>query len=293
MSMNIHWYPGHMTKAFRIIEENLKLVDACVELRDARIPLSSANPKIDEIIKNKPRVILLNKADAADNTATEDWIKYFKSQNIVAYPIEAVSGKGLKQMQLALREVTEPKRLSYLAKGIKSFTARAMIMGIPNVGKSTLINTINKGKVAKTADKPGVTRGKQWIKVAKDLELMDLPGVLWPKIEDQASAKYLAFTGCINDDAIDKQAMIAELAIYLLTNHPDKLLARYKIDCSKLKTTDLSGEQTVIEIARCRGMILSGNRVDSNRAGEMLLSEFRSGKLGRITLDRIPSDKIN
>ena len=291
MSVNIHWYPGHMTKAFRIIEENLKLVDACVELRDARIPLSSANPKIDEIIKDKPRVILLNKADTADNSATEAWVKFFKTKNIIAYPIEAVSGKGLKQMQKALHDVTEKKRANYLAKGIKSFTVRAMIMGIPNVGKSTLINTLNKGKAAKTGDKAGVTRGKQWIKVASDLELLDLPGVLWPKIEDQIGAQYLAFTGCINDDAIDKPAMIAELAVYLFVNYPERLTERYQIDCSSFAVDNINGEIIIDEIARKRGLLLSGNRTDINRAGEMLLNEFRGGKLGRFTLDKIPTLK--
>ncbi|MFA6075209.1 MAG: ribosome biogenesis GTPase YlqF [Negativicutes bacterium] len=290
MSVNIHWYPGHMTKAFRIIEENLKLVDACVELRDARIPLSSANPKIDEIIKNKPRVILLNKADTADSSSTLAWVQYFKTKNIIAYPIEAVTGKGLKQMQKALHDVTEQKRANYLAKGIKSFTVRAMIIGIPNVGKSTLINTLNKGKAAKTGDKAGVTRGKQWIKVAKDLELLDLPGVLWPKIEDQTGAQYLAFTGCINDDAIDKPAMIAELAKYLSVNYPERLSDRYKVDVNLLifAGDEPNGEKIIEEIARNRGLILSGNRVDINRAGEMLLNEFRGGKLGCFTLDKIP-----
>ena len=258
-------------------------------MRDARIPLSSANPKIDDIIKDKPRVILLNKADTADSQATEAWIKYFKTKNIIAYPIEAVTGKGLKQMQKALHDVTDKKRANYLAKGIKSFTVRAMIMGIPNVGKSTLINTLNKGKAAKTGVKAGVTRGKQWIKVASDLELLDLPGVLWPKIEDQIGAQYLAFTGCINDDAIDKAAMIAELAKYLFINYPERLAERYKLGAGAALTGDnISGEAIVEEIARNRGLLLSGNRVDINRAGEMLLNEFRAGKLGRFTLDKLP-----
>ena len=273
-----------MTKTFSIIEENLKLVDACVELRDARIPISSANPKIDEIIHDKPRVLLLNKADLADPHCTDRWIEYFKKQGIQAIAVEAANSRGMAQMQKALYNATQTKRIRLAAKGIKAFTARAMILGIPNVGKSTLINTLNKGKVAKTGDKAGVTRGKQWISVAKDLELMDLPGVLWPKIEDQTSAKYLAFTGCINDDAIDKQQLELELACYLWDSHQDALTERYKLDVN-IEITDNKGVDILAAIAKKRGMLLSGGRVDINRAGEMLLYEFRAGKVGKITLD--------
>ncbi len=283
----IQWFPGHMAKTRRLIKANLSLVDAVAEILDARTPLSSRNPEMDSMTAGKPRIVLLNKCDVADDRATNIWINYFKNKGITAIPIDCKSGKGLKNFfptlkTKVLKELIE-KRESH---GMKGAAIRLMIVGIPNVGKSSFINKMAGSKRAKVEDRPGVTRTKQWVKLENNVELLDMPGVLWPKFEDQEIAIRLAFTGAISDDILDIESLAMKLLSYLAEFYPDSLIQRYKIEISSEDT----GLDLLEKIGKKRGMVISGGEINTERAAITVLDEYRSGKLGRITLE-LPPDK--
>ncbi|MCR5176463.1 MAG: ribosome biogenesis GTPase YlqF [Anaerovibrio sp.] len=282
---NVQWFPGHMTKARRIITDNLKLVDVVIELLDARIPYSSANPMIQEIIADKPKVVALNKADLADPAATKEWIAYFKAKDIKAVAVDATQGRGIKQLVQLTEDLARSKTEKLVSKGAKPRAARVMILGIPNVGKSSLINRLAGSNKAKTADKPGVTRAKQWIRLGSQLELLDTPGILWPKFEDMNAGLKLAFTGAINDEAIDRELITGVFLETMLRSYPERLAERYKI---KEELPD-KPEDLLELIGRKRGCLLKGGIIDMEKAQRIVLTDFRSGKLGAISLDR-PTD---
>lgn len=277
---SIQWFPGHMTKTRRMIQSNLSLVDGVVEILDARIPMSSRNPEMDRLVKNKPRMLLLNKSDMADDSATAKWIDFYKSKGFTVLKADCKSGNGLKAFLPAvkngmLKELMDKRR----EKGIEGAPLRLMIVGIPNVGKSSFINRMSKSKKAKVEDRPGVTRTKQWIKLGDNVEMLDMPGVLWPKFEDQSVARKLAFTGAVKDDILDIEALAAFLLENLAQHSPKALVDRYKIE------TDGEGFELLERLGRKRGMLVSGGEVNTERAAITLLDEFRSGKLGKITLE--------
>ena len=278
----VQWFPGHMTKARKIITENLKLVDAVIELLDARIPYSSANPMLQEIISGKPRVVALNKADLADPVITRKWVDYFTQQGIKAVSIDSMTGKGTKQLVQAVEDMAREKTEKLLSKGvIKPRAARVMILGIPNVGKSSLINRLAGAVKAKAADKPGVTRAKQWIRIGKNLELLDTPGILWPKFEDMTVGLKLAFTGAINDEAIDREQVVAVFLETMAKLYPERLRERYKL------IDELSEQpmELLEMVGRKRGCLVKGGAVDLDKAQRIVLTDFRSGKLGVVSLD--------
>jgi ribosome biogenesis GTPase A len=279
--MIIHWFPGHMAKAHKMIREQLKLVDVVIELRDARIPAASANPIIDEIVGGKPRVIVLNKADLAEPEPTERWLAFFRSGGRQAIAVESIGGGGTKQLVGKAMEAAAEVIAKLTAKGIRPRAVRAMILGIPNVGKSSLINRLLGTATARTGDKPGVTRGQQWLKIGKNLELLDTPGVLWPKLEDQDAAFRLAITGAISDEVYDREKVVLRLLAFLRQDYPERLCERFKLE-SPLPEED--GE-LLARIGARRGCLRSGGAVDIEKAGRIILSEFREGKLGRFTLD--------
>ena len=278
--MNIQWYPGHMAKTKREIKENLKLVDVVIELLDARIPFSSRNPDLDEIISGKEKLVLLNKADLANENATNEWIKYYKEKGIEALAIDAVSGRGLNKLYPKCREAAKEKIERLEKKGIIGKPIRAMVTGIPNVGKSSLINKLGGKSTAKTGDKPGVTRSKQWIKVNKDFELQDTPGVLWPKFDDERVAQKLAFTRAIKDEILDIEELAYFFVKYVQEANPSILTNRYNVE---LNMED--PYETMISIGRKRGCVVSGGGVDTIRVSNIILDEYRTGKLGRISLE--------
>ncbi|HCD70911.1 MAG TPA: ribosome biogenesis GTPase YlqF [Ruminococcaceae bacterium] len=276
---NIQWFPGHMTKTRRLIEADLKMVDAVVEVTDARIPESSRNPIIDELCGKKPRIMIMNKCDAADEKATEAWKRFYEKQGMCVIVCECRSGKGVNKFLPAvkrlLRELTERRK----ARGMIGKAMRLMVVGIPNVGKSSFINRMANSRKTKVGDRPGVTRGKQWVTIDKDVELLDMPGILWPKFEDKDVAQRLAFTGAVKDEVMDSEALARALGAILLRDYPELMKARYGI----------SGEGDVlVEIADARKMLVSGGEPDTERAAAALLDEFRGGKIGRITLDKPP-----
>ena len=284
---DIQWFPGHMAKTRRMIQSNHSLVDGVVEILDARIPESSRNPEMDRLVKGKPRMFVLNKADMADDNATVKWLNYYKSKGFTAIKISCKSGNGLKNFLPAVKE----QMLSELMarrheKGIENAPLRLMIVGIPNAGKSTFINRMAKSKKAKAEDRPGVTRTKQWVKLGDNVEMLDMPGVLWPKFEDQNAARKLAFTGAVKDDILDIEALASLLLENLAVNYPDSLMERYKIDFEG------TGFELLEKLGRKRGMLISGGEVNTERAAITLLDEFRSGKLGNITLELPAEDKI-
>lgn len=281
---SLQWYPGHMRKAERLVKENLKLVDVVVELLDARIPLSSANPVLREIVGDKPRVIVLNKADLADEAATRAWVKYFAEQELVAVPVDAVKGRGVKELVQAIAKCAKPKTDKFVQHGAKARAARCMILGIPNVGKSSLINRLSGGSKTKVENRPGVTRAKQWIRLGAQLELLDMPGILWPKFEDQQAALHLAFTGAINDNVYDVASVVFLLLDTLRTAYPSALIERYRLE-GELP----NGAELLEEIGRKRGCLRAGGRIDDEKAQQIVLTDFRSGRLGRVTLDALPS----
>ncbi len=283
---SLQWFPGHMKKAQRLIEENLKLVDVVIELLDARIPSSSANPMLAEIIKRKPRVVALNKADLADPAKTKAWIAYFKRQGVPAAAVDATKGRGLKQLVALTQELAKPKTDRFVNKGGKPRPARCMILGIPNVGKSSLINRLAGAAKAKTADKPGVTRAKQWIKVAGGMDLLDTPGILWPKFEDPVVGLKLAFTGAINDDIYDREQAAALLLEVLRRDYPERLQERFKFKGEMPE----KGLELLEAVGRKRGCLVKGGIVDLEKAQTVVLNEFRAGKLGLVTLDAVPED---
>lgn len=279
MGDNIQWFPGHMTKTRRLIEADLKMVDAVVEVSDARIPESSRNPILDELLGNKPRIMIMNKCDVADERATNAWKSYYESRGIGVIVCDCRSGKGLNKFLPTIKRLLSDIIERRKARGMIGKALRLMVVGIPNVGKSSFINRMANSKKTKVGDRPGVTRGKQWVSIDKDVELLDMPGILWPKFEDKDVAQRLAFTGAVKDEVIDVAALARSLGELLLRDYPELIKARYKI----------SGEDDVlVEIARKRGMLISGGEPDVERAAAALLDEFRGGKIGRITLDEPP-----
>lgn len=282
---SLQWFPGHMKKARRLIEENLKMVDVVVELLDARIPVSSANPMLAEIIRGKPRLVALNKSDLADQGGTRAWLQHFQAQGIKAVAIDSIKGKGMKELVTLAEELARPWTDKLVAKGARPRAARCMILGIPNVGKSSLINRLAGAVKAKAADKPGVTRAKQWIKIGRNLELLDMPGILWPKFEDQRVGLKLAFTGAINDDIYDREAVAVLLLETLRRAHPERLQERFKFK----EELPEGGPELLEAIGRKRGCLVKGGSVDLEKAQTIVLTEFRGGKLGQVTLDEPPA----
>ena len=278
--MAINWFPGHMVKTKRAIQENLKLVDAVIEIRDARIPYSSKNPDIDELCKGKPRIILLNKADLTEANDIKMWVKHLSNEHTKVLAVNALKGDGLKNIKPAILELLKEKHDRLRAKGLVKIVTRVMVVGIPNVGKSTFINKMAKNNIAKTGDRPGVTKNKQWIKTPLGIEMMDTPGVLWPKFEDETVGLNLAFTGAIKDEIMDVEELALKLVERLSEVCPEKLKTRYKLE--KLEETPL---ETMEAIARKRGAIVSRGEIDYNRIAVILLDEFRGGKIGNISLE--------
>ncbi|KYD29606.1 hypothetical protein B4110_1176 [Parageobacillus toebii] len=279
--MTIQWFPGHMAKAKREVQEKLKLIDIVFELLDARIPLSSRNPMIHEILGNKPRIVLLNKADMADETVTEQWIAYFERQQLHALAIDAQTGTGIKQIVAASKEMLKDKFAKMAAKGIKNpRPMRALIVGIPNVGKSTLINRLAGRNIAKTGDKPGVTKAQQWIKVGKEMELLDTPGILWPKFEDEEVGLKLATTGAIKDTILNLQDVAVYALNFLKQHYPERLKERYSLD-------DIPGKIVALfdAIGKRRGCLVSGGAVDYDKVSEIVLHDIRTEKLGRLSFE--------
>lgn len=280
---NIQWFPGHMTKTKRQIQASLKLVDAVAEILDARIPLSSKNPDLQKLIQNKPKVVLLNKCDMANQTATSRWIDYYASQGITAIAVDCKSGKGLNKFAPAVNNVLSERRERLKAKGMVNPMLRIMIVGIPNVGKSSFINRVAKQNRAKVEDRPGVTRGNQWYSIAKNIEILDTPGVLWPKFDDKIVGERLAFTGAVKDQILDTELLAVRLLDFLRSLKPADFIARFKLEDIDLDAID--SYELLNVIGKKRGMLISGGEINTERAAIMLLDEFRSGKLGRITLE--------
>lgn len=279
--MAINWFPGHMKKTQREIKENLKLVDAVIEIRDARIPRSSANPDIDKLVGNKPRIILLNKCDLTEKKATKQWINYLNRDNVKTLEVNCLKGIGLNAIKPALMELLKEKHDRLKAKGLVKITTRVMVVGIPNCGKSTFINKMAKNQIAKTGDRPGVTKNKQWIKTPLGVEMLDTPGVLWPKFKDDETALNLAFTGAIKDEIMDIEELAYKLVERLQTFYPELLKERYKIE--EVYDDPL---ETMNAIALKRGCIMKGKEINYNRIAIILLDEFRGGVIGKITLER-------
>ena len=280
---DIQWFPGHMTKTRRLIEADLKMVDAVVEVIDARIPQSSRNPIIDEICAGKPRIMIMNKSDVADDKATSLWKKHFEKQGITVIVCDCRSGKGLNTFLPAVKRKLSELIERRKARGMIGKALRLMVVGIPNVGKSSFINRMANSKKTKVGDRPGVTRGKQWVSIDKDVELLDMPGILWPKFDDKLVAQRLAFTGAIKDEVMDTEALARALGATLAEEYGDLFKSRYKIACEG---------DVLTEIAKARGMLISGGEPDTERAAATLLDEFRGGKIGRITLD-VPTETNN
>jgi ribosome biogenesis GTPase A len=280
---NIQWFPGHMTKTKRQIQSSLKLVDAVAEIIDARIPISSRNPDLAKLIQNKPRIILLNKCDMANQTATKMWIDHFEKQGITAIAVDCKSGRGLNKFAPAVNKVMSERINRLKAKGMVNPMMRIMIVGIPNVGKSSFINKIAKQNRAKVEDRPGVTRGNQWFTIAKNLEMLDTPGVLWPKFNDKIVGEHLAFTGAVKDQILDIELLAVRLLEFLKELKPADFISRFKLEETDLDNID--SYELLKVIARKRGMLISGGEVNTERAAIMLLDEFRSAKLGRITVE--------
>ena len=281
----INWFPGHMKKTQREIEDNLKLVEAVIEIRDARIPRSSANPDIDRLCAGKPRIILLNKSDLTDSRVTRDWMEYLTTDTVKPIEVNCLTGNGLNKIKPILNELLKEKHDRLKSKGVVKIVTRVMVVGIPNVGKSTFINKMAQNNIAKTGDRPGVTKNKQWIKTKMDMEMMDTPGVLWPRFEHEATALSLAFTGAIKDEIMDIEELALKLVEKLQVDHPEKLMERYKIEEIHENPLD-----TLDAIARKRGCIISRGEIDYNRIAVILLDEFRGGKIGNISLEH-PNDK--
>lgn len=279
--MAINWYPGHMVKTKRQIIDSLKIVDAVIEIRDARIPRSSRNPDIEFICKDKPRIILLNKSDLSDQSVNRCWIKSLSKSDTMALSVNCQTGLGLNKIKPSLEELLKEKLDRQKKKGILNVTIRAMVVGIPNVGKSTFINKMAQNSVAKTGDRPGVTKAKQWIKTKQGIELLDTPGVLWPKLDSEETQINLAFTGAIKDEVLDIEELAIKLLENLTINYKELLQNRYKVD-------DLSDNalDNMEKIAKRRGCLLPGNNIDYNRISVILLDEFRGGKIGSISLEK-------
>ncbi|WP_232697007.1 ribosome biogenesis GTPase YlqF [Brevibacillus daliensis] len=279
--MTIQWFPGHMAKARRQVTEKLKQIDVVIELLDARLPLSSRNPMIDEIVANKPRLILLNKADLADSSVTDMWVQYFKGLGVRTLPIDALSGKGVNKLPLLCQELASEMLQKRTDKGMQARAVRIMILGIPNVGKSSLINRLAKRSVAQTGDRPAVTKSQQWVKMGDTLELLDTPGILWPKFEDQMVGLRLAASGAIKDELIDFGEVALFAVRYMMHYYPERLQDRFKV--SELPE---DGVEMLEMIGKKRGCMASGGHIDYDKAAELFLRELRSGKLGEVSLER-------
>ena len=291
--MNIQWYPGHMTKTRRMIGENLKYVDVVAEVIDARIPIASRNPDLDELVGGKPRVVILNRADQADPAASKVWGAYFRAQGISVLECDARSGAGVKQFSPVMRAALKEQIARWKEKGQVGRPVRAMVVGIPNVGKSTFINKVARKKSAKAGDRPGVTRGKQWITVDQGLELLDTPGILWPKFEDETIGLHLAFTGAVRDAIMDVETLGCHMMALLAERYPKVLTDSYKlpeVPAREGEENDIAyGYRLLQACAQKRGMRISGGEFDTERMSRVLLDEYRAGKLGRFTLE-IPQD---
>ena len=285
--MNIQWYPGHMTKARRMMQEDIKLIDLVIELVDARVPASSRNPDIDAICGDKPRMIVLNRMDLADPAATKKWAEYFRRKGVAVIATDCKSKKGISAFTPAARLACAEK-LERDAKRGMNRPLRVMVVGIPNVGKSTLINQISGRKSAKAENRPGVTRGKQWVTVDSGLPLLDTPGILWPKFDDPEVGKRLAFTGAVKDDVLDIEELACYLMDYLAAHYADTLTERYKIEVEPGDT----GYELLEKAGRKRGVLMRGAQVDTERMARILLDEFRAGKLGRFTLETAPTEEV-
>lgn len=285
--MLIQWFPGHMAKTKRLIIEHLKAVDVAAELLDARIPLASANPMVEELLSGKPRIIILNKADLADPGMTKAWESYYKRKGVAAVSMSCGNGKDKKKFLRLIKEAASPMLEKWKRRGLKTRSVRIMILGIPNVGKSTLINFISGTAAARTANTPGHTRGKQWVRLSQGLDLLDTPGVLWPKFEDQVAALRLAATGAIAGDVFDADTVVPELMRVLARTAPDALREKYGIE-------DAAADPQILlaHAGKRRGCILPGGAIDYARTQTMILNDFRSGKLGRITLDAVPAEEV-
>lgn len=284
--MNINWFPGHMAKTRRQIKESLKMVDAIIEIRDARIVSSSKNPEIEDICGNKPRIILLNKKDLAEDKVTKKWINSLSQDNIKVLAVNSVTGEGLNKIKPTLNELLKEKHERMKNKGLVKIVDRAMVVGIPNVGKSSFINKMAKNSIAKVGDRPGVTKSKQWIKTKMDIELMDTPGVLWPKLDSEIVQLNLAFTGAIKDEIMDIETLALRLVERLQDKYPERLMKRYKLEA--IEENPLNN---LDNIGRKRGALISKGEIDYNRISVILLDEFRGGKLGAISLED-PEDII-
>ena len=285
--MNIQWYPGHMTKTRRMMEESLKLVDGVCEILDARIPASSRNPDLDEIVGGKPRLVVLNRIDQADPAMVRRWAAWFKSQGMAVLETDCKSRKGVGGFVPAIRAMLSEKLQRYQEKGQVGRPLKIMVAGIPNVGKSTFINQIAGRKSAKAENRPGVTRGKQWIIVDQGLLLLDTPGILWPKFEDREVGMRLAYTGAVKDEIMDLETLSSGLLALLWRQYPEAVASRYKIEAA----SDAQGYALLEAVGRKRGFLISGGEVDTERAARMVLEEYRSGKLGRFTLDLPPQEE--
>ena len=287
--MNIQWYPGHMTKTRRMIVDQIKNVDAVCEIIDSRIPVSSRNPDIDELTAGKPRLVVLNRVDQADPEATKKWAAYFRAKGYAVLESDAKDGIGTAKFAASIRELLADKLRAYAEKGMVGRVVRVMILGIPNVGKSTFINKVAGRKTAKTEDRPGVTRSKQWVPIDRGLELLDTPGILWPKFEDQSVGLNLAYTGAVKDDILDIETLGCHLMCYLSEHYPDALKNGYKLSAlphREEEENDVAYGYRLLEAAgRKRGFLISGGDVDTERMAKILLDEFRGTKLGRFTLE--------
>lgn len=278
----VQWFPGHMAKTRRLIKESLSLVDGVAEIIDARIPYSSSNPELEELINNKPRIVLLNKCDLADKNATDEWIEYYKEKGVAAIAVDCRSGKGLNSFYTTVREILKEKIKQNEAKGMSGKALRIMVIGIPNTGKSSFINRMAGSVKAKVADKAGVTKSNQWFAIGNGIELLDTPGVLWPKFDDSKVGDRLAFIGSVKDEILDIETLAVRLLEVMQADYPERLAERYKI-------TDFDGKEPweLLEIiGKKRGMMIKGGEIDTERVSVMLLDEYRGGKLGRITLER-------
>lgn len=285
---DLHWYPGHMTKAVRQMKEDIKLIDIVIELVDARIPISSRNPDIDSLAAGKSRVIILNKSDMADDRETENWVKHFTDEGMIAVKLNSRSGSGMKQVKDAIAKAAEAKMARDRARGILNRPVRAIVGGIPNVGKSTFINSFAGRAVTKTGNKPGVTKGKQWIRLNKQVELLDTPGILWPKFEDRKTAEHLAFIGSIKDEVIEKMELVLNLITELEDNYEGLIASYYGFDnCEKTENKIDFAVKTLETVAEKRALLKKGGETDTDKASKLILDDFKNGRLGKITLENV------
>ena len=285
---DLHWYPGHMTKAVRQMKEDIKLIDIVIELVDARIPISSRNPDIDSLAAGKSRVIILNKADMADDKETDNWVKHFTDEGMIAVKLNSRSSNGMKQVKDAIAKAAEAKMARDRARGILNRPVRAIVGGIPNVGKSTFINSFAGRAVTKTGNKPGVTKGKQWIRLNKQVELLDTPGILWPKFEDRKTAEHLAFIGSIKDEVIEKMELVLNLITELEVNYEGLIASYYGFDnCEKTENKIDFAVKTLEEVAKKRALLKKGGETDTDKASKLILDDFKNGRLGKITLENV------